>query len=128
MPTIVSVPEFASFRQEDVDTATATLLLDLAEGLVTDEIGTQSPWPAAARGTVLAAANRPYRNPDNLIQAVRGGTTDQWSAEEMGVYLTAGEKDRLHRWLERQAGADNAAPVGSFPAARSWPDPFEPDL
>lgn len=99
MAEIASLPEFASFLQIDLDTATANLLLlDLAQGLITEVIGEQDPWPASAKSVALAAAGRSYRNPEGLKQETVGGTTTVYNAEEMGVYLTASEVARLVKW------------------------------
>lgn len=99
MADIATLPEFASFLQIDLDTATANLLLlDLAQGLVAEVIGDQSPWPTSAKVVALAAAGRSYRNPEGLKQETVGGTTAIYNAEEMGVYLTDSELARLVKW------------------------------
>lgn len=100
MADIASLPEFASFLQIDLDTATANLLLlDLAQGLIAEVIGEQDPWPVSAKAVALAAAGRSYRNPDGLKRETVGGVTSEYNAEEMGVYLTESERDRLCGWL-----------------------------
>lgn len=125
MVAIATLPEFASFLQTDVDTATANLLLlDLAQGLITDAIGAQNPWPSVAKAIALAAAGRSYRNPNGLRQETVGGTSSGYNAEEMGVYLTASELERLHRW-DRENGGTRGAPTGAFPESAPWPDPAD---
>lgn len=126
MADIATLPEFASFLQTSVDNATSNLLLlDLAQGLIVEVIGEQDPWPTVAKSVALAAAGRPYRNPEGLKRATRGGATDEYNAEEMGVYLTDSEVKRLQKWLEGPGGSALGKPQGCFPAARTWPDPVE---
>lgn len=105
MTAIATLTEFASSIQQDVDTASATLyLLDLAQGLVADEIGDLAVWPAVAKSVALAAAGRAYVNPEALTGETVGSTSQDRRGQpiEMGVYLTDGEIARLQRWLERQ--------------------------
>lgn len=126
MVPIATLGEFASFLQVEVNEATSNLLLlDLAQGLVTEQIGDHDPWPATAKAVVLAAAGRSYRNPEGSKRTTVGGTTDEWNAEEMGVYLTDSEVGRLRRWLSGPGGSTTDSPRGCFPAARAWPDPAE---
>lgn len=110
MVAIATVDEFASAIQQDVDTATANLLLlDLAQGLVTEITGDQNPWPVTAKAIALAAAQRAYQNPTGAsqLQQTSGpfskGMT--FSAVEAGVYLTDGEIARLRSWLNRGKSA-----------------------
>jgi hypothetical protein len=99
MADVATLEEFASFLQIDLDTATANLLLrDLAQGLITEVIGEQDPWPVTAKVVALASAGRSYRNPEGLKQETVGGTTAIYNAEEMGVYLTDSEVARLVKW------------------------------
>jgi hypothetical protein len=117
MADIATLPEFASFLQVDLDTATANLLLlDLAQGLITEVIGEQSPWPVSAKAVALAAAGRSYRNPDGLKQETVGGTTAIYNAEEMGVYLTDSEVGRLQQWANKGRG-----PMGTVRLTSGYP-------
>lgn len=126
MPDIATLPEFASFLQTDIDTATGNLLLlDLAQGLITAEIGAQNPWPSVAKSIALTAAGRSYRNPEGLKRDTTGAVTSEYNAEEMGVYLTASEVSRLHKWLSGPGGSTAGQPQGCFPESRPWPDPVE---
>lgn len=105
MVAIATLPEFASALQSDLDTATANLLLlDLAQGLIAEQIGEQDPWPVTAKAIALAAAGRSYRNPDGVKRETVGGTTTEYNAEEMGVYLTESELTRLTSWLNGGRG------------------------
>jgi hypothetical protein len=125
MVAIATLPELASFLQTDLDTATANLLLvDLAQGLITEVIGDRNPWPSVAKSVALAAAGRSYRNPNGLRQQTVGGTTSGFNAEEMGVYLASSELERLNRW-NRENGGVRGAPTGAFPEASKWPDPAD---
>lgn len=131
MADIATLPEFASFLQEDLDTATANLLLlDLAQGLITDEIGVQNPWPAVAKSVALAAAGRAYVNPDGLKQDTVGGTTAIYNTPlyQNGVYLSEQEKASLHLWANGPGGSTLNQPQGSFPDRPAYPDPAERHL
>lgn len=128
MADIASLPELASFLQTDLDTATANLLLlDLAQGLITEVIGVQDPWPTIAKTIALTAAGRAYRNPEGLRQETVGGTTSFYndSLYAMGVYLTADERAALSKWLNGPGGSTVGQPQGEFPDPHAWPDPVE---
>lgn len=127
MPDIATVEEFASYLQSDLDTATANLLLlDLAQGLVTDEIGLHDPWPAVAKAVALSAAGRSYTNPDSLKQETVGSTVTMYNPLfASGVYLSADEKAALSRWLNGPGGSNRGRPQGIFPDPYRWPDPVQ---
>lgn len=126
MVAIATLTEFASQLQEDLDTATANLLLlDQAQGLVTEQIGDRSPWPSIAKAIALAAAGRAYVNPEGLKQDTAGGTTGITLSTRNGVYLSAEEKAELQRWLNGPGGSTAGQPQGSFPSSHAWPDPVE---
>lgn len=98
MADIATLEEFASFLQEDLDTATANLvLLDLAQGQIIDEIGVRTPWPATAKAVALSAAKRAYVNPEGASTETVGGTTLAYTDGNMGVFLTDDERSRLQR-------------------------------
>jgi hypothetical protein len=98
MPAIATLEEFASFLQEDLDTATANLvLLDLAQGQIIDEIGARDPWPATAKAVALSAAKRAYVNPEGASSETVGGITTAYTDGNMGVFLTEDERSRLQR-------------------------------
>lgn len=130
MPDIATLEEFASFLQCDLDTATANLLLlDLAQGMITAEIGEQDPWPSIAKSVALSASGRAYVNPEGLKQDLTGSMTAiwNWSPDANGVYLTTAERDALHYWLNGPGGSNRGQPRGTgFPAALAWPDPPHP--
>lgn len=98
MADIATLAEFASFLQEDLDTATANLvLLDLAQGQIIDEIGVRDPWPATAKAIALSAAKRAYVNPEGVSSETVGGTVVAYTDGNMGVFLTEDERNRLQR-------------------------------
>lgn len=129
MANIAELTELASALQSDLDTATANLLLlDLAQGLVTEVIGVQNPWPAIAKSIALNAAARAYRNPEGTRQEAVGSTNLLFNDPlyRMGVYLTADERAELVRWSGNN-GSTIGKPLSSFPASKAWPDPVEYD-
>lgn len=126
MANIAELTEFASALQEDLDTASANLyLLDLAQGIITEVIGDQNPWPSTAKSIALAIAARAYRNPDGLQREQVGGTLAIYNDQpgRMGVYLTADERDDLIRWKNYNGGT--GGPLASFPDSHAYPDPVE---
>lgn len=131
MVAIATLSEFASFLQTDVDTATSNLLLlDLAQGLITDEIGAQNPWPAVAKSVALSAAARAYVNPEGLQRDMTGSTLSIYNvpAATNGVFLSESEKVALYRWANGPGGATTGQPQGSFPDRPAYPDPAERHL
>lgn len=130
MVAIATLEEFASFLQTDLDTATANLLLlDLAQGMITAEIGDQNPWPSIAKSVALSASGRAYVNPEGLKQDTTGSTTAVFNTPpaSTGVYLTAAERAALHDWANGPGGSTLGKPQGAFPVARVWPDPVQPN-
>jgi hypothetical protein len=130
MVAIATLSEFASFLQVDVDTATSNLLLlDLAQGLITDEIGDHNPWPSIAKSVALSAAGRAYVNPEGYKQEpgignTRGGIYNN-PPNANGVFLSEQEKKDLHLWANGPGGQTVGQPQGSFPPPCSWPDPAQ---
>ena len=128
MANIAELTELASALQCDLDTATANLLLlDLAQGLITELIGEQNPWPKTAKSIALTAAARAYRNPEGVRQDTVGGTTGIYNDPlyRMGVYLSDAEKADLLAWLNGPGGSTIGQPQGSFPDSHAYPDPVE---
>lgn len=126
MANIAELTELASALQTDLDTATANLLLlDLAQGLVTEVIGDQNPWPTVAKSVALTAAARAYRNPEGLRQDQVGGSNQIYidPPNRMGVFLSAEERADLIRWSTANGGT--GGPLASFPDSHGWPDPVE---
>lgn len=127
MANIAELSELASALQTDLDTATANLLLlDLAQGLITEVIGAQNPWPSTAKTIALTAAARAYRNPEGLRQDTVGGTTGIYNDPlyRMGVFLSDQERADLIRWKTNH-GAGTGGPAGYFPEPMGYPDPVE---
>jgi hypothetical protein len=89
----------------DMPSDTATLLLTLASGLVTDILGVRDSYPTRAKAVVLEAAARAYRNPDG--HSSRG--IDDWqegfesSLAGGSVYLTKAESAEI-RYLVGRPG------------------------
>lgn len=120
MVAIAQPNELEWFTQTSVDDAVALFLLELAQGLIVDEIGEHDPWSPTAKAVVLAAAGRAYLNPEGIKSETTGPFTVVRDAAALGVYLTADEVARLHR----QPATGYGGPIGCFPAAQCWPDPI----
>ncbi len=87
---IFTLSELASYLQQDLDTATATLIQTLTDGLIAEQTGTVAiPAPVSTKAVALEVAARAYRNPN----AIRQEAVGQWSytrdaAAASGVFLT----------------------------------------
>lgn len=112
----------SSLQRGPVDTASAELYLELAQGLIASKIGEQDPWPAVAKSVALAAAGRAYDNPTGASRRTAGPFTTQQEAARMGVYLTAEEEDDLAAWLTRGRGK-----VGTIRTTSAYPPVAECD-
>jgi hypothetical protein len=126
MTEIVTLAEFASAIRKDISVAIEhMLLLELANGLVADEIGEQDPWPTVAKTTVLAAAKRAYINYDDARSQMVGATQTSYNVPlyETFVYLTENEVERLHKWLADNIGTGK--PAFEFPGTWPFPDRVE---
>lgn len=104
---IATVAEFASRVQQDVDTATATLLLELAEDLIVAETGILTPWPARVKGVQLDAATRAYVNPAGVNHELFE-TYTRSGIPPGGVYLTADERRTVRLASGKTAGLVSA--------------------
>jgi hypothetical protein len=117
---LYTIEEFASYVQSDVDTATATLLRDLTEGVIGDVAG--DTWDASTASVTIKAlgltvAARAYVNPQGWSSMTIDDFTGRRDDAGMGVYLTAEE-----------AAAIGGAYTGSTTAAftiRPFYDPPE---
>jgi hypothetical protein len=119
MADIATPEELATSLQipdPGVDTGSAELYLELAQGLITEKIGEQEPWPAVAKAIALAAAGRPCRNPGAAKRLTSGPFTADFNPEQFGVYLTDDEKERLADWA-----AGNRPKVGTIRTTSAYP-------
>jgi hypothetical protein len=88
---IATVTELATRVQQDVDTATAQLLLEIAEDLIVAESGVLDPWPPRLKGIQLDAATRAYVNPAGVNHELFE-TYTRSGIPPGGVYLTDDER------------------------------------
>ncbi len=93
----VTVSEFASYVQQDVDTATATLLLGLAEGMVAEIVGAALPDPAtpAQRAVILEAVRRAYVNPEGWTSEQIDDWAGRRDPSDVGLFVTDSERATL---------------------------------
>jgi hypothetical protein len=120
MGAIADPYDLELFIQTTVEPGAASFLLELAQGLIVEEIGEHDPWSSTAKAVALAAAGRAYLNPEGFRSETTGPFTAVRDAAALGVYLTDDEVARLHR----QPATGYGGPVGSFPDAECWPDPI----
>jgi hypothetical protein len=110
MAVIATLSDLASFLRVDVATITdRQILLDLAQGLVIDVVGVQTPWSVTTKAVVLGAAARAYYNPEGLRSVSVDDGTIVYAEAGMGVYLTSAEATRLE-------GGSARLPRFEFPA------------
>ncbi len=95
---IATLAEFASFAQKDLDTASATLALQIAEGLIVGEIGVQATYTAAVKGVQLVVAIRLYNNP-NGFSGESAGARSYTGGQGFG--LLPYERSMLHGSIGR---------------------------
>lgn len=95
---LFSTDDFAAYLQADsVNVDTVTLLADLAEGLIVDEIGAvANPVPSGVLAIALEATARAYRNPEGLTSEAIEDYRRGRDTSTLGVYLTGAEVGRLH--------------------------------
>lgn len=120
MTTIAKLEEFAyAIRLTPAAAAGHQLLLELAEGLVVDELGVLESYSTTAKSIALGAAARAYFNREGHQQEELSGSVRQpLDAVRMGVYLTEQEIKDLH-------GSPGRTPTYSFPGQLPYPDPVE---
>ena len=103
---IATPTDLANMIQGSVDTATATLLIELAQGLAEDIV---SPLPPSAKAVVLSAAKRAYSNPEGLTTETIGPYATGRTTGD--VFLTRAEE----RALKRAAGRGGAYSIDPTP-------------
>lgn len=114
--SIATLGEFAyAIRRTAAAAAEHQLLLELAEGLVIDELGEQDTYSVSAKAVVLEAAARAYFE---LLAAEQDGQPVDSSAMDRFVYLDDGQRERL-------VGKAARGPQFSFPEALPYPEPVE---
>ncbi len=93
---IYTLSEFASYVQQDVDTATATLLQTLTDGVIAGRVTVTVPASAEVKALALEVAARAYRNPNRLnMETIDDYTWRVDNAGDAGVFLTEDEVRRL---------------------------------
>jgi hypothetical protein len=109
---IATLDEFAyAIRRDSATAAKHQLLLELAEGLVVEELGELDDYPVSAKAVVLSAAARAFFEREGAEQEATDG-------DLLGVYLTDEEITRLHDRASR-------GPQFAFPGTWPYPDPVE---
>jgi hypothetical protein len=113
---IATLDEFAyAIRKSSADAARHQLLLELAEGLVIDELGQLESYSVSAKAVVLEAAARGYYE---LRAAEQENEPADRMAMERFVYLDNDQRARL-------VGPVARGPQFSFPTEWPYPDPVE---
>lgn len=94
---IFTLSELASYLQQDLDTATATLIQTLTDGLIAARAGPVAvPASASMKGVALEVAGRAYRNPARLsMETIDDYTWRVDNAGDAGVFLTEDEINAL---------------------------------
>jgi hypothetical protein len=93
MATFATPTELAAFMQQDVDTASATLVLDLVEAelVYASRVDAAADLPTWTKATGLAVAARVYANPVGLTS----DAIDDYRRNFGGTFLTAQERTTL---------------------------------
>lgn len=112
MATIITEANLASYLQRKITTGKAQYVVDLANRLVTEDIGDLAngtadadtgkiPVPARVETITLEVAARAFRNPAGVTSETRAiddwSRTQRWeaAAAKAGVFLTDDEGDEL---------------------------------
>jgi hypothetical protein len=102
IPALFTLPELAAYMQTPaVDPNTATLLAELAEGLIADTYGGDLPTPAPARlrRIALEVVKRAYNNPNGYVSETLGDYSynrgGNGGGAQVGIYLTAFERQQI---------------------------------
>lgn len=105
---IITPNDLASYLRESELDPSADLLVDLANGIVSDVTGDLvAPYPSRVRAITLEVAARAYRNP----QGASSETIDDYTFRRDGdtaaggVYLTRAERSELSGAVGFTAGA-----------------------
>lgn len=111
MPNLIATSQdLATYLHQDVDTASAQMLLDLAADLCTSIL---SPLPVTAKAVVIGVAARAYVNPANASSEAAGPfSVGYGTGATGGLYLS--RQDRAT--LRRLAGSGGAFTVDPTPA------------
>jgi hypothetical protein len=126
---LYTIQEFADYLESDVNDARATLLRDLVTGLIAEVAG--ATWvlddaSTTVKAIALAAAGRAYVNPQGLESQTRAiddySTTDRWSADSVGLFLTDSEVNAITGLYGTSAGAFTIRPYYEPPTSslESW--------
>jgi hypothetical protein len=113
MATIITAPDLQGYLREP--TADVTLLVDLANGVVSETLGTvPSPIPTRLRAITLEVAARAYRNPAGYASETVDDYTYRLPSEtrKAGVYLTAAERAELLDTFGPSLAAAYTVPLG----------------
>lgn len=98
---LTTVPDLVTYlRDPDLDMDTALLLVDMANGVVSDLIDTEpDPVPARLGAIALEVAARAYRNPGGYSSETIDDYTYRRDASTRaaGVYLTDDETAEVRR-------------------------------
>lgn len=126
---LFTIQEFADYLEQTVNDARVTLLRDLATGLIGDAVGDtwdESTASVTVKAIAISAVARAYSNPLHLESQTRAiddySTTDRWSAESAGLFLTADEREALSALYGTSAAAFTIRPFSEPPASplESW--------
>ena len=92
---VIDSADLTSYLRDD--TAEVTLYVELANGIVTDLVGTLVTIPTRVRAITLEVAARAYRNPNGYSSETIDDYTYRRDADtrQAGVYLTAAERAEL---------------------------------
>ena len=95
--TIASISELSLYLQQEVDSQTAQLLLELTDGVIVGRIGAVAvPPPAGVKAVALEVAARAYRNPARLTsETIDDYTWRVDNAGDAGVFVLEDEIRRM---------------------------------
>lgn len=113
MSIIVDDDLTSYLRQPDAD---VTLWVELANGIVSDVVGTLDPVPTRVKAVTLEVAARAYRNPNGYSSETIDDYTYRRDVDtrQAGVYLTAAEASELAGFSGVIANGVYSVPLGGL--------------
>lgn len=122
MAEIINAGELATYLRGEAQESDLALLVELANGLVSDALGSAvAPYPTRVRTITFEVAARAWRNPNGYASETSDDYTYRRDADSRaaGIYLTDAERAEL-------AGVGAGARVmraGSIAVTSPWDAP-----
>lgn len=124
--TLFTPPQLSAWLQYPVETAAAEIVERVVAGWLLEATGLASlpSPPPELFSWALELGGIAYENPTSMSTDQAADVTQSWGDRRSQILRSAAKW--AQRVLPEQAPSSTVGPRGSFPAARSWPDPAGP--